>query len=141
MIILSLGLLGLIIYFGVSPKSSRRLKLTALIALGLIGLSAGICGFFIIRGPGKEPELLDLPIFQEAAPKAKSSNAGAIIAFMAVFLFIMGLIFFLAFRDQKKKAGSPKTANKSQVLEKSDALDLGGAAGTMDEDSFDIDLE
>ena len=84
LVILSVGLLGLIIYFAVSPKSSRLLRLTALVALVLIGLSLGICGIFLIKGPGETKEFIPL-VLQESQPQAKSSNTGAIITFFIVF--------------------------------------------------------
>ena len=142
LIILSVGLLGVIIYFAVSPKSSRLLRLSSLIALGLIGLSLGVCGIFLIRGPGEEAADAFVPVFQETSSPSKSSNAGPIVAFLVIFAAIMALIVFLALRDQRKKGRGTKGGGKAPVFQKNDDLGLEETVGKIDdEDSFEIEIE
>ena len=142
MIILSVGLLGVIIYFAVSQKSSRLLRLTALIALGLIGVSLAVCGFFIVKGPGMEEADIILPIFEEAQPQKKSSNIPAMLGFFAVFFLIMGLIVFVSLRRQRKeeKPGK-KAAAPAQVFPNETGLKLDDSAGIEIDDSFDIEIK
>ena len=142
LIILSVGLLGVIIYFAVSHKSSRLLRLTALIALGLIGVSLAVCGFFIIRGPGEDEADIILPIFQEAQPQKQSSNIPATLGFFAVFFLVMGLIVFVSLRRQSKKDKSGKKAPvKAAAFKDESELRLDDSAGIEIDDSFDIDIE
>jgi len=101
LIILSLGLLGGIIYFGFSPKSSKLLKLSAFIAMGLIAVAVGICSIVLIIGPAEETDEIILPIFEDSEPAPKDNNTGAIWAFVILLLAMIGLIFFLNRREQK----------------------------------------
>ena len=137
--IFSAGLLGLIIYFAVSPKSSRLLKRTALAALGLIGLSLGVCGIFLIKGPSNSPEIVPLPVFEESTPPVRSSNTLMIIVFFLIFLFVLGLIIFLSLRGQRKKGEEPKKDEKSPIFSNDDELNIQDLDDK--EDSFDIETE
>ena len=114
LIILSVGLLGLVIYFAVSPKSSRQLKLAAFIALGLIALAIAVCGIFLFMGPGAGTEQIPLQLFQETQTQiAEDSNILEIIVFLLIFLIVLGLIVGLTFRAQHKKAKEEKMSKKS----------------------------
>ena len=68
--ILSAGVLGVIIYFVISPKSSKMLKLTALIALGVTCLTLGICVVILLRGSGKAEETIPFHLFSDVPPPA-----------------------------------------------------------------------
>jgi len=142
LIILSVGLTGLIIYFAVSPKSSRLLKITAFIALALSGLSLGVAGIFLIIGPGEGSEFIPLPVFQEfQPPPAKSGNTLAVVVFFMVFLGVLGLIIALALREQRKK---DQKAKKAPVFPDdaglNDRLSIDGP-NLKEEDSFEIEIE
>jgi ABC-type Fe3+-siderophore transport system permease subunit len=143
LIILSAGLLGLIIYFAFSPKSSRTLKLSALVALGLIALTVGICSVFLIKGPADNTEEILLPIFQETASSPKKDNA-PIFIFLIILALILGLILFLAFRDQRLRAAAPGKG-KASVFSKIGgfgAKEQGGKRqeSKKSEENFDLDL-
>ena len=147
--ILSVGLLGLIIYFAVSPKSSRLLRIVAIIALGLIGLSLGICSIFLIMGPSKDPGDIPLPAFLNA-PKAppKKGNLVEILVFLVILALILALIIALVSRDHKKKAEAakkpkPQPVFQSNVKPDSIGLETKGSDGIEDDDddSFDLGLD
>ena len=142
LIILSAGLLGLIIYFAVSPKSSRLLKLAAVVALGLIGLSIAICGFFLIRGPSEGNDPLPLPVFQDASPKpVKNNNVIVMLVFLAVLLFILGASIYVSLRDQKKAGKEPKKSPLPPVMGTvNDPID-DRPIFDDDDESFDIEAE
>jgi len=148
--ILSAGLLGLIIYFIVSSKSSRLLRLSALIALGFIALSIGVCGILIIMGPKKEKAEIALPFLQDAAPPAKTgSSFAAILIFLVLFLLIVGITIYLSLGNQKKNLEEAKRNKKAQVFIDDDHLNIGKAgsrenADIIDDsldDSFDIEIK
>jgi len=116
LIILSAGLLGLIIYFAVSRKSSRHLKLAAFIALGLIVLALVVAGFFLIAGPGESAHEIPLPVFQEGTVPVEDSNIVEVVIFLVIFLLILGFIIASALRKQRKKEGEgkvPKSGTRS----------------------------
>ena len=141
LIIVSAGLLGLIIYFAVSPKSSRLLKLVALAALVLIVLSIGICSVILIRGPGEDPNAMALPIFQDAAPTpAKKGNLPAILIFLLVFVVILGMIVLIAQRDNLKKS-KPEKKDVDSIFEDADAILGTDKPDKEKDDSFDIDFK
>jgi preprotein translocase subunit YajC len=117
--ILSAGLLGLIVYFFFSKKSSRALKRAALAALIVIGLSLGVCGFFIVRGPGvSDDAVYTLPVAVTEETPVKDTNIPGLLVFMVLLLALLGVIIFIGMRDQKKKAVDKAVANvKDEDLE------------------------
>ena len=144
-IILSVGFLGLMVYFAFSPKSSRVLRLSALAALGLIGLALGVCGIFLIRGPvGKEADVPLPLIFSDSPPPARESNLMAIIIFLVVFLFVMGMMIAVFTRVQKKQGAAEKTERSPvrPIREEMKAAESNTKKSGIKEfdESFDIDL-
>jgi membrane associated rhomboid family serine protease len=144
LIILSAGLLGLIVYFAFSPKSSRTLKLSALAALGLIALAVGICSVFLIKGPADNTEEILLPVFQGAAP-AEKKDSSPIFVFLIILSLILGLIIFLAFRDQRLRAAAPGKG-KVSVFSNIRGLVAGEPGGKIpeskeSEENFELDLK
>ena len=141
--ILSLGLLGLIIYFAVSPKSSRLLKLAALIALGLIGLSIGICGFFLIKGPAPSKELIPLPVFQDASPKpVKNNNTIIALVFLLVLLLVLGGTVYFSLKGQRKKGAEQKKPEVSPAFHEDNTPEEQVIDDIDDNDeSFDIETD
>jgi uncharacterized RDD family membrane protein YckC len=119
--VLAAGILGAIIYVFLSKKSSKPLKLAALGALILSGLALGVCAFFLFTGPrvvDEGPYALP-PLVQAAAPAAKT-NAAPMLIFFVILLVFFGFIFFLGFKDRKKKAMDEAIANtKDSDLEDS----------------------
>ena len=139
--ILSLGLLGVIIYFAISPKSSRLLKMAAIIALAVIGLSLIVCGFFIIRGPGQDPAAVPFPVLVDTpAPERKTNIVDLVI--LAILIIIVSLVILMAVRKKPKKAVPVKKITETSVFQDSDELDidLDGGSGKND-DNFDIEIE
>ena len=141
--ILSVGLLGTIIFFAFSTKSSRLLKLAALVALGLIGLSIGICAIFLIIGPSEKSDEFTLPIFSDAPqPPPQHTNIVESIVFFAIFVGIMGLITVLAIRDHRKKGAIPVKPEQKAVF--ANPADIELKPKEKDEkkgdDDFDIGL-
>lgn len=121
LIILSVGLLGLIIYYAFSPKSSRLVRLVAIVALGFIVLTIGICGFFLIRGPAESKEAIPLPVFQDSSPQpVKNSKVTVALVFFAVIMLVLGAIIVISVRDQKKKSAAKKAAPSSQIFDDND---------------------
>jgi flagellar basal body-associated protein FliL len=103
--ILSVGLLGLIVFFFFSKKSSRGLKRAALGALIAIGLSLGVCGFFIIQGPAvTEADLYMPPVVVTDKTPVKGANVLGLLIFLVILVALLGVIIFLGMRDQRKKA-------------------------------------
>ncbi|MCL2601203.1 MAG: hypothetical protein FWD91_00155 [Treponema sp.] len=104
LVILSAGLLGVIIYFAFSRKSSRLLKRAAFAALALIALALVVCGIVLIVGPGEVAVQIPVPGFQEPVePEPEKRLSTELLIFLLVFLFILGLIIFLVLRGQRKK--------------------------------------
>ena len=142
--ILSVGLLVGIIYIAVSPKSSRLLKLSALVALGFIALSLAVCGFFLIKGPGETEEFVPTVLFENASQPPKKGNTMTILVFLAALLFIIGLIVFVARHEQRKKEMAARTARKPRAVRKDQATDTAAnqeePEDKSDDDSFDLNF-
>ena len=141
LIVLSVGLLGTIIYFAFSKKSSRLLRISSLAALGLIGLSLGICAIFLVIGPGEEEGSIALPFITDTPePKGAQRNTFEIVLFIAVFLGIMGLILGLYFRDYRKKSKQSKPAVKKAAFKNDGELyNLGLDSEKTEEKKDEID--
>jgi len=141
--IISVILLGVIIYFLVSPKSSRLLRISSIIALSLIGLAIGVCGIFLIKGPAKVETDIPLPFLTDATPKPqKKINVGVIIGYFAVFAIIFGLVAYTSKKEKEKKQMPVKKPERKQAFKIADdnELDIGNNS-TADDDSFDIGID
>jgi hypothetical protein len=142
--IFSVALLGVIIYYAVSPKSPRRLRLAAILALGLIALAIGVCSIILIKGPTEKVAEIPFPVFPDAPKEPpKKGNIIEVLVFLAVMLFIMSLIIVLVRRDHKKKGETDVKPQKSSVFQDDDSLDDMGLGtespvGIEDDESFDI---
>ena len=151
LIIISAVLLCIIINFAVSSKSSRLLKRVALIALILIGLSLGICGIIIIRGPGEKPPDIPFPVSQGSSQQpAENNSIMENLGFFAAFLVILGVIIVIALRDHRRQAMMPKQAVKSPVLPASKKVSTQEQDNAVldkekpaedEEDSFDLNIK
>ena len=142
LIILSVGLLGLIIYFAVSPKSSKLLKMSALIALGLIVISIGVCVFLLIKGPSSDPAAISLPVFQDTPTMpAKRTNVPAIVIFILILVAISGLILVGIKRDRHESNEPASESKPPSAFSDNNDLGLGDEPAMKDDDdSFNIDL-
>ena len=120
LMIISLGLLGVIIYFAVSSKSSRFLKLAALIALGLIVISLGVASVFLALNVSKQNEINEeahLPVFlNPPEPPSNKGNIIQIIVFLVFFVLIMGFIAIIAYKDNKKRQSEAQKVDHSHIF-------------------------
>jgi hypothetical protein len=140
--IISMALLGVIIYFVVSPKSSRLLRMSAIGALALIGLAVGVCGVFLLRGPAKVETGIPLPFLLDAEPKQENKiNVGLIIGYFAAFAVIFGLVAYSSKKEKQRKDEPVKKPAKKEAFKSADEneLDLGQVTG--DDESFDIGID
>ncbi|MDR0718493.1 MAG: hypothetical protein LBF78_02565 [Treponema sp.] len=123
--VLAAALLGWLIYTFLSRKSVKSIKLAALVALVLSGISLAVCGVFIVLGTGTSSAKGPYPVLAalEEAP-AGSDDDGLVIAIILILLLaFFGFIIFLGLKDQKKNAefnntdaragGAKKAAGKS----------------------------
>lgn len=145
LIILSVILLGAIIRFALSPKSSRPLKLAALGALILIGLAIGICAVILLRGPKDDQVNVPLAVLMETAPTPeRNTNLPAIIGFLAVFLVLLALIIYSAQRSRLKQEDEPaKTVVRKKVSLSSilpPKKEPEEKKPDSEEDSFELDI-
>jgi len=139
--IISIVLLGVIIYFLVSPKSSHLLRMSAIIALALIGLAIGVCGVFLIRGPAKVETEIPLPFLTDAEPKQQNkSNVGVIIGYFVAFAIIFGLVAYSSRKEKEKKQEPVKKPERKQDFKAADEHQLDLENNTADDDSFDIGI-
>jgi multisubunit Na+/H+ antiporter MnhB subunit len=146
LIILSVALLGVIINYAVSSKSSKILKLAALIALGLIALSLGVASIIlVVNGSSHEAEETRLPVFLGAPAEApKKSNAVEIIIFLVFLAVIVGFIAVTTSKDRKRRMQEAKKTGASHIFNDADKHeDLGEKADAPPDkakDDFDLDL-
>jgi multisubunit Na+/H+ antiporter MnhB subunit len=102
--VVSLALLAVIIRFALSPQTEKPVKLAALIALAVIGLSIVACLVMVFSGPGKTEEeqvFAGLPLAEPVA--VANSNRGYLLAVGIIMLLFVGLIIFLSLREKRKK--------------------------------------
>ena len=148
LIIISLGFLGLIIYYAVSNKYSRLLRLVALGALGLICISLGVASIFIaLNGTEDESAEPHLPIFLGVPREpTERNNAAEIVVFLVIFSAILGLIAVIASRDRKKRLEEAKRIGPSTPFPLDEhPVDLEMKADeappkSKDDDPFNLDL-
>ena len=142
--IISVVLLAVIIHFVVSPKSSKLLRLVAIIALALIGLSLAVCGIILIKGPSEDAEPIALPFVMESDPQpAKKTDLPVIISFLVVFLLIAVLVVRTSMHEKKKLAEKMKKAEKPKPAQKTEEVDESikePDPGSLDDESFDLNI-
>ena len=118
--IISVGFLGVIINYAVSSKSSRFLKLAAMLALGLIVLSLGVASIILATGvfrQNKTNEEAHLPIFLNApAPPSNRGNIVQIVIFLVFFALILGVLSVIAYRDHKQKQNEVTKVDHSKIF-------------------------
>ena len=140
LIIFSVGLLGMIIYYAVSAKSTRILKLAATIALGLIGLAIVVCAIFIIIGPREDPNAVLLPfVAEESAQTTTNSNTSIMdIIIFVVLLGIISLVIRKSMKEQKKmaKMQAEKKPTKTKTIQEEDIQEE--STSFLDDESFDL---
>jgi|GEM_PF-1257196 len=143
----SLLLLGFIIFFAISPKSSKILRLVSIIALGAICLSLIISAIIIIAGPAEDPQRIPLPPQLDSSSPAESPRRASDIIILLVFILGIALVIIKATNDQKKanlKAlENSKAQKKPQNLEDLDHHDTEDFNPTEDDehdDGFDLDI-
>jgi amino acid transporter len=142
LVIISLALLGVIIFFVVSPKSSRLLRLSAIIALALIGLAIGVCGVFLIRGPAEVETAIPLPFLIDAEPKPKTkTNVGVVIGYFAAFVIIFALVAYSSKKEKQRKYEPVKKAARNDAFQSVDENKLDLEQETDYDESFDIGLD
>jgi uncharacterized membrane protein len=103
---IALVFLGLIVYFALSKKSSRIVRLAALAALGAVILSVLVCGVILalsLEGGGGEPLMPDFLAVEEPDPPSKT-NTFVLIVVMLLLLAFLGIVVFLSLREQRKTA-------------------------------------
>ncbi|MDR1024746.1 MAG: hypothetical protein LBL56_03395 [Treponema sp.] len=100
---LSVVLLGLIVYYALSPRSSKVLRLSALGALGAIMLSIVICVIIIVAGMGGDEEPV-MPDFFAVEPiqAAPRGNFFALFLLALFLLAFLGIVIFLAMRERRR---------------------------------------
>ena len=143
LIILSVGLLGVIIYFTFSPKSSRLLKRTGIGALVAIFVAVGICGFLIIRGPQEETTGIPLMLLPDVPGQAASKVNVVDIIILVVLMGAICLVILKALRDERKARLQVKKTKSSPVLTDDDDIDFGESRKKRkeEEDNFDAGLD
>jgi len=148
LIILSVIVLGVIINYAVSGKSSRIVRLTALGALGLIALSLGIATIIIVvNGFSQDNDENRLPIFLEAqqdAPK-ETANLVEIVIFLVIIAVLITVIAVVSSTERKKKLAEAKKPGASRLFPKADKpadLDVKAeeAPDKAKEDEFDLSM-
>jgi hypothetical protein len=104
---LSVILLGVIVYFALSPRSSKILRLATLGALVAIMLSIVICAIIIFAGmdtAGGEPVMPDF--FAGETPQAAPKGNSFVLFLLAVFLLVfLGIVVFLSMKERKRREG------------------------------------
>ncbi|MDR2177897.1 MAG: hypothetical protein LBP20_07665 [Treponema sp.] len=101
----SVVLLGVIVYFALSPRSSKGLRLAALAALGAIMLAIVICAVIVFTNQGTVEEGPVMPDFYTAsAPQSAPKGNSLILLLLAVFLLVfLGVVVFLAMKERQRQ--------------------------------------
>ena len=147
LVIISVILLGVIINFTFSPKSSRILKLVSLGALVLIALSLGIATIVITANNFKQVnEEEHLPIFLEAQrDEPKTNNLFHIIIPLLIFVVLVAIIAVAYSRDRKARLAEAKKRDASKRFSVADKppdtdAEAGQAPAKAKDGEFDLDL-
>ena len=114
-ILAAIGLVG-IIYLFKDEKSSRLLKLSALGALILIGLTIIVCSILLIFfEPAEVQDPYAFPIVppQEQTEPQPASNILQLIIFLIISILLLGFIVYIYMKQHKKHENKDQSKNKS----------------------------
>jgi cbb3-type cytochrome oxidase subunit 3 len=103
LILVSLCLFILIVYFALSKQSSLFIRRTAVIALILIGIAVAVSLYLIFSEP--TVTLTPLPsaeIPPEKPVPIKVVKSTPIVVIAILFLLFIALIVYISFRDQRR---------------------------------------
>ena len=147
LIIISVILLGVIINYTFSKKSSRILRLVAIGALALIALSLGVATIVIVANNFKQVnEEEQLPIFLEAQKdEPKTTNLAHSLIPLLIFVVLVAIIVVAYSRDRKARLAEEKKLEASMrfsVADKTPDTDAeaGEAPAKAKDGEFDLDL-
>ena len=113
LVILGLAMLAGVAYMALSRKSSPKLKIAAIGALGLMVVTAIICSIVIFKTNkvvtvvDPEQVFLDNP-----PPVAEENNILMTILFIIFLLALFALVLVFSLREQKRSGFVEKTDNK-----------------------------
>jgi amino acid transporter len=102
-IFFALLVLGVIIYFAVSPRSPLPVRIAALAALGLSVLSVvvSLALIFLVRGAGPgDPDVEYIVPVEKTPPQ--SSDLLVLLFFTILMLVLLGVVIVISLRDRKK---------------------------------------
>jgi heme/copper-type cytochrome/quinol oxidase subunit 2 len=133
--VLAAALLGGMIYTFLSTKSTKSIKLAALIALALSGISLAVCGIFVVLSGGAAPAegLYPVPAAVEEAPVDSGNDILVIAIILVILLAFFGFIIFLGLKDQKKKTEFNNTGARAGGAKKAAGKNAG--ANTLAENT------
>ncbi|MDR2304662.1 MAG: hypothetical protein LBE10_08760 [Treponema sp.] len=101
---LALIFLGVIVFFAVSKKTEPRLRLAAIIALGIIALAVIVCLILVFSGSSSIPVEPEPGDFLDNSPKQKGGGLPwIIIIFTFILLGFLGLVIYLALKEQNRQ--------------------------------------
>jgi hypothetical protein len=108
---LALLVLGVIVYFALSPRSPPPVKIAALAALGLIVLSIIVSlGFvFLVRAPGPDDPQGEY-MAPADQPLPRSGSLLALLFFAFLMLVLLGVIIVISLRERKKEGEKDRLA-------------------------------
>jgi amino acid transporter len=96
--------LGVIVFFAISKKTEPRLRLAAICALGVIALAVVVCLILVFAGSGSIPVEPEPGDFLNDSPKPKGGTLPwGIIIFTIILLGFLGLVIYLALKEQKQQ--------------------------------------
>lgn len=141
LILLSIALLCIMIYFAVARTSTRTIRWAAIIALGASALTILICGIIILVGPKEDTVTGPLAIFGDAQPAGGAAFNITDLVVLGILMLIMAIAIYKAFKQQEKTAKTKKARQSAPILQNTDELDVGFETegfGTADEENLDI---
>jgi amino acid transporter len=133
--ILAVAALSGLVYFYLSPKSTKTQKLAALGALALCGLALLICGIFLIFGNEEKKDPYAFPVAAEAAQPKPKAQVFELVIFLIALLLLFGFVVFLGYRDQKKRALGNTDINQGVAKKTAGKKAVSGEANTGSDDS------
>ena len=145
-IIFSVGFLGIIIYFAISGQSPKKLKISAIIALGLICVSILICGIIIVKGPSGDKAEIPIPVFLDSEAPVKKDRHIVDLLVLGALLLVLSLVIAKGLKDQRKKTGVPSKSRgrsgakpEESLIFPDEVIQNTGSPVGGDDDSFELD--
>ena len=102
LVVIGIAAMATVIYMAMSKKSSFKVRITALCALGLMVLTAIICIFLSFKATAVPKQIILPDALPSDIPPVKENSPLSMIAFIIFLIALFATVVIFSLREQKR---------------------------------------